>query len=427
MTKGHTTLPNELRLIQVQPKDSLGNVLSFDYLYELTNGSIGEALNYLKNKFGSALCLTPMGGLSAGGNVFSLKTTEDCISVGLIMAPPAALSGRKEIKYSITEDAPSEKINSQEIHINRNDNIVYAGAGVTLEQINASVQDALGHQFQVQGSDITSKGYASAGATFMTGGMGPSRINFGKNVSKIIFNDGQSSIEISDKKELNKIVETYGWAGLVESVVLPIVEFPQIEFGFALPINNLPKELGEVVAHFSKNTSPLINQNIIKNTDPFITGMEIITKESLSLLYKTAPTLAYLHPLLETLKKTGKNAIVFISGFAQTSPLEDQSDPLRIFSPNQNTNLLFEDALPFDDLQAMTTLREGAPDLARSLYSDYQFTYKNHTDINIRLNKKKVNESMLAIMKCYETYFTKIDALLKNSKKLKAPYKFMVI
>ncbi len=411
-----TILPNHFREVQHERSDTEGNKLKFDAQYELTNGNVWESIEYLKASFNGNLQLIPIGGLSAGSGIFSIKNTKPLGKVvGFFIAPPTPVSDFGNIDFSISNSPPIHVLNAQELHIDQLAKNVYAGAGVILDQIIATVKHALGKNHSVLGADLTSSGYASAGATYMTGGMGPSRINFANNIKEIIFYDGQKMERIQSKTERSHLSETYGYTGIVAQVALPIIEMPAHEFGLALPINYDAEELARAAAYFVKNTSIQIADNKITNAGPIIFGMEFLTRDALEMLSPTMPQLA---TILQSMTTAKKNALLFITGYAHQHPFQDLDDSLGIFVENNITGLALEHAVPFDDLKAMKTIREGAPDAARSQFANAQFTYKDHTDINIRLNPNNVAHSMKQVVECYQGYETKLNAIINDTQHL---------
>lgn len=409
-------MPLGLRKVSFDKKDTEGNAVQLNVCFELNNGNVSEAIDYLKVKYGNNLRLVPIGGLSAGAGIFQhKKKEEDAQTIGLIISPPTALSEKQNVFFTISETPPTQFLRTQEMHIDQSKKIAYAGAGVVLDQLNASVKEALGDNFTVLGTDLTSSGYASAGATFMTGGMGPSRSNFGLQVLAINFYNGGLCQEISDKSELKKLVETYGWTGCVESIAIQITEVPPCKFGFALPTNNQPADIAKTIEYFAKHT----NQNNLSKQDILIDGIEIISGESLQLIAKHFPNLSGLQTLISNCKIANKNSVIFISGRAQKNPFENIDDPLRIFVDNKTSGLSLEQATPFENLQAMKMIREGAPELARRQLADALFSYKDHTDINVVLDRKNIKQGAEAIMECYHSYKIRIQKLIEDTENLK--------
>lgn len=411
-----TCLPRGLREVSFEKKDTEGKRLNLDAYYELANGSILESIEYLQKQY-SEIRLVLIGGFSSGGGVFSYESSEKK-TIGLIISPPNALSERNNISYTISEGKAPAALRTHELHINKKDKKVQVGAGVVLDQINATLQEALGQDYSVLGADLTSSGYASAGATFMTGGMGPSRISFADTVEAITLFDGTKSKSISGKENLDRLKETYGWTGIVETITMSFVQIPKHSFGFALPINFSAKELGSLAAYFAKKTTPKIKEGQISN-EVLVIGIEVISEGALKLLEHHAPDLNGLSQLKSNITAAQKNSAVLISGYSQVNPFEDPTDALGIFVDNSGTGLAFEQAMPFDNLQMMKNLREAAPDFSRGQFHEAAFVYKDHTDINIKLNINKPAEDMEAVLTCYETYQNRIKNLIAASDGLK--------
>lgn len=404
-------LPQGLREIFSERKDTEGNLIALDFQYELTNGRIDESINFLKEKHGQDILLIPIGGQSAGSGVFcSKKTRMEQIIIGLVILPPTSISEQNNIDYTISNDKPTFSPKTHELHIDKKNQIAYIGAGVVLDQIIGTVKAALGNSYHIEGTDLTSSGYASAGATFMTGGMGPSRKNFAQSVIQISYFNGYKTILIEDAEELIPLQETYGWTGIIESIAVPIIQVPSFEFGFALPINNTATELSHLMNYFADKT--YTNDNV------FISGLELITSSALDLLNDYNPDLKGLTDLVSNCKLTNKDAVIFVSGMATKNPFEDMADPLNIFVDNKTSGLSIEQATPFNDLQAMKNIREGAPDLARQQFTHATYTYKHHTDINIIPNRDQIKSSMKPIIECYEHYKSELEKILFNTDDL---------
>jgi len=409
--------PHGLRKIFFDKKDTEGNAVQLDVCYELSNGNIQECLSHFTKEYGTFL-LIPIGGLSAGGKVFqNLKKQQSDIVIGLVITPPASISEQGNIKYSMSDENPTRTLTTHELHINKKQLSVIAGAGVVLDQLKATVEEALGKSYSVLGTDLTSSSYASCGATFMTGGMGPTRINFAQSVQDIVFCDGNGELKINNKKELSRLSETYGWTGIVQSVTLPIVKMPPYEFGLAIPISNTSTEIAKLVQYFADKT--VITPNGLREVNLLVSGLELITQNSLELISKHSPNKKILEQLIANCKKAKKNAVIFISGLATKNPLEDLTDPLNIFVDNQTSGLSLEEATPFTSMATMKVIREGAPELARRQFMDAKFSYKDHTDINVVINLEHCSKSVKAIIKCYEHYKEEIETLIKEENQLR--------
>ena len=153
-------LPPGLRQVSTERKDTEGNIIQLEALYELSNGYVAEAIDYLQSVYPN-LRLVPIGGQSAGGGVFAVaKKSNEQQTVGLQILPPAAITDKQNITYTISDEAPTEAIRTQEIHILRAQKIAYVGAGVVLDQLQTTVHEALGKNFAVQGTDLKSSPYA---------------------------------------------------------------------------------------------------------------------------------------------------------------------------------------------------------------------------------------------------------------------------
>lgn len=410
-------IPQGLRAVSSERRDTEGKLIALDYQYELNNGDIEEAITYIRSIHGNDMLLMPIGGQSAGGGVFnSNNRIANQPIIGLIITPAIARSEQNDIDYTLSETDPVSKLKTHEFHINTKEKVAHVGAGVVLDQIVATVKKAMGQNYHVLGTDLTSSGYASAGATFMTGGMGPTRTNFALSVIGLSYFDGSSTKYTADHNILEGFVETYGWTSCIQHVVLPIVEVPPHEFGFAVPVNNTPYELGKLVSYFADKT--IVPTNGLNSLDTFIAGIEIITSEALDLLVEHAPNMEGLDLLLQNCKQAGKDSVVFISGSAQSNPFENFEDPLGIFVDNETSGIALEQATPFENLQAMKSIREGAPELARRQFLDTPYSYKDHTDINVIVNPSSTAENVQLFLQCYENYKTKLEDLIEGKEDL---------
>ena len=303
-----------------------------------------------------------------------------------------------------------------QIIIDQSNREIYMGAAITLDQIRQALREEIGPQFTVLGADLTSYTYAQSGATFMTGGMGPQRIYFSDSVVEIALHDGDRIRSIKHP-EINSYAGTYGWTGLVTAVKCRYHQLPNHEIAFAIPVNQEAQHLGQLLAHFSEyaylNTQwdKVLNK---KGQPNIIVGLEHITTSSMTPLLDHHPnnaTKLRARQLIEKCQAAESDGLMFISGFSD-SP-EDEFLASLIDDPELDTptiagvDLTYTEVFPNPD--TMREFREAVPFAARTQETTGTFSYKGHTDANIRINPDSVAASMSAIWQAHMDHVKRVE------------------
>ena len=275
-TKLHTENPEVV--------DGENNPVVLDMIYTLKGDSLQTTLQTIQCEHPGDVYFLPLSGTSGGGGIFQVAAPQGGKIVGLRLATTP------QPKIRLAEHVDIRSVALDEIIIDKQQRSIYAGAGITLDQLNQSLAAELGHQFKVLGADLTSYTYAQTGATFMTGGMGPQRRYFSDSVTEISLYDGGQLISI-DGDELNHYAGTYGWTGLVSAVRCQYVQLPTNEIAFALPVNGDPSSLALLLEHFSPYTYLEIQSGVVKNSSEssnVILGLEHISASAMQPLFSLA-------------------------------------------------------------------------------------------------------------------------------------------
>lgn len=376
------------------PVDGENNPIHFDFAYSVRK-DLADALDQIKIQHGDRLCLLPMAGMSAGGGIFQQKDKLDGTVVGVQLPPPV------EPRISRAKVTELYSIDLDQIVIDPDRGEVCAGAAITLDQLNQALQAELGSHYKVPGADLTSYQYASVGATFMTGGMGPQRRYFSDSVSEISLHNGDS-LELIEGHELRRYAGTYGWTGIVTALRCRYFKFPENEIAFALPVSNNPPELAALLDHISRFCffdlvdgccqSPVVDTGVIL-------GVEHVTRRSMGPMLRSSnqqETLNRAHSLLEKCEAAGVDGLLFISGYSDLPVdeflfhLVDDADA----EVPTIAGISLDHSEVFNQPETMRVLREAIPFAARTQKTSAQFTFKNHSDGNIQLNPAQVGAGM---------------------------------
>ena len=383
----------KLNPITVPIQDGEGNSINVDYAYSCRAKFMGT-VEAIREQHLQNICIVPISGASGGGGIFQQPKPVDTVSIGLKIEPP--------IQPVLLYDKPDSLtlLELNEIYIDKFQWKIYAGAGVTLDQLNKCIAEELGQHYRVLGADLTSYTYAQVGATFMTGGMGPQRRYFSDSVVAISLFDGRELVEIADG--LESYAATYGWSGIITAVCCRFVELPENEIAFALPVNNTSTDLARLLAHFAPLSYLQINQHRVSNKcneQRLIFGIEHVTKQSMQPMFSQDienEITRRARSLVEKCDAAGVDGLVFINGFSDKL-LDDflltlvddvNAEELCIAGTSLEHTELFTDA------ELMRAVREAVPFAARTQAPVGEFIYKGHTDSNIRLNPECVEHAM---------------------------------
>ena len=397
--------------------DGESNRVNLDTCYDIRGNELESALKSIKHIHGATVRFLPLSAASAGGGVFQMPTPAGETIIGLHIAATVMPN------ISLACDVDIRKINLDEIIINEHDFSIYAGAAITLEQLNQALHDELGPQFNVLGADLTSYTYAQVGSTFMTGGMGPQRCYFSDSVVEIALHDGDEIVSI-DGDDLLNYAGTYGWTGLVSAVKCIFYELPVEEFAFSIPVKNTPEDLAKVLNHFAgfayleKSTSTGVRT---KNGDTtIITGLEHITVGSMQPLLNTHTNNGVTNIAREIVDKcesADADGMIFVYGlsdFTIDHVLGELIDDL--MSPNLTiADINLDYTYNFANLFQMQELREAVSYAARNQHPKGLYSYKGHTDANIRVNPDKLKHSVNVIWQAYLDYIQCVENFF-NSK-----------
>lgn len=349
-----------------------------------------------------------MGGKTAS-KVFSDKAPEGKKIVGITLSPSAG------VKISSSEKSPQQPLKVNEIHVNTKSREISAGAAVILDQVSAAAaaSQVLGKNYRVLGADLTSRSSASVGGTFMTNGAGLKRVNFGENSLEVRINDGKASRTITDKNEIKNIAGTYGYTGIVEEVKLQIVETPQHDFRFAVTINNNAKDLADLIDFWGDKTDIKIQDGKIITDDYIVDGLELVTKDSL--LAKKDPS-SELTVLIQLLETSGKDSLVFITGYSHKEFLENEEnwdDDYEVFL----NKIPGTEIHPFNSVSEMRDIRESGPNIAKSQNLNTKLQHSESTDMNVVINRENLGQNSELVLQCYDEHKRKVLELLEKEEK----------
>ena len=407
---------NPLRPMDIELLDGESNLITLDLCYEIRGNSIDSTINKIKSIHGSNVKFIPLSGKSAGGGVFQVSAASDDTIVGLNISAALIPKIRRESEVDI------KNISFDEIVINESNFCIYAGAAITLQQLNQALTDELGDQFKVLGADLTSYTYAQVGSTFMTGGMGPQRRYFSDSVVEIALYDGEK-IHLISGKQLHNYAGTYGWTGIVCAVKCKYHQLPVQEFAFSIPVKNTPKNIARLLAHFSRfvylEHAETVKVESQSKTESLILGLEHITVESMqpylnsrmnNLCTKIAMEIA------ENCESANADGMIFVYGLSELAIDEIISE---LVDDVSSTNLTIADidldyTYYFSDINHMRDLREAVSYAARNQSPKGSYSYKGHTDANIWVDPTKLESSIKIIWQAYLDYVNSVQTYFNS-------------
>ena len=401
--------------------DGESNPIRVDICYEARGYTLSSAIREIKAAHGPDVKLLPLSGKSAGGGVFQVTPSQGETIVGLSI--PAAVTPK--IRHAI--DVDIRQVEIEEIVIDETNCFIYAGAAITLQQLNQSLADELGAQYKVLGADLTSYTYAQVGSTFMTGGMGPQRRYFSDSVVEISLHDGDNKNSISGKN-LQNFSGTYGWTGIVSAVKCRYVELPLQEFAFSLPVKNTPDNIASVLSHFSGFVyleDELQSSVQTKNGgSSLILGLEHITVDSMQPLLNshqgnTSTRIAA--EILDQCNAVKADGMIFINGHSEL-PIDEIISEFVDDLTSENLTMAGIDldyTYYFPDLDVMRDLREAVSYAIRNQEPKGSFSYKGHTDANIWINPASLEASVKNIWQAYLDYIDHVQNYFKSQPAIK--------
>ncbi len=354
----------------------------------------------------------PMSGLSAGTGIFQVTAEAGRTVVGLKIDSPPVLS----VKTGNCEDLRDLSIS--DVVVDSESAEICCGCALTLEQINQALAEAVGSDYQVMGADLTSFQYASAGASFMTGGMGPQRRYCSDSVLEIALFDGTQHRLISGE-ELFALAGTYGWTGIVTALRCRYFQLPSNEIAVALPVSNEPASLARLLARFAPNCFLADEQGVMgskANRDVAILGIEHVTIGSMQPMFQSGADESVIRRARQVEQNcidAGVEGIVFVSGYCNQSVdlfLEDMIDGAESETMTI-AGVDIEYAEVFSSAEEMRVLREAIPYAARMQKATGAFGYKSHTDATLRLPENSVEAAMAALWQNNMNYIHAVEAV----------------
>lgn len=403
-------MPSSLGKPFDQVLDGENNAVEFDIAYPVKH-RLADAVNELRQKHGENIYLLPMSGTSCGGGIFQAARRPPGKIVGLRFDPPPIP------RISLAAGAQLTDIELDEIVIDSECGQVCAGASITLDQLNQALAQHLGHGFKVPGADLTSYMYAAAGATFMTGGMGPQRRYFSDSVTEAAIYDGTESRVIGDA-DLQGYAGTYGWSGIVSAVRCVFYRFPQNEIAFALPVGNRPDEIAGLLQRLSAYTYLELDRGGVRseaNAHDLILGLEHVSTRSMRPLLRDSDVNPMAGKALELKRKcdaAGADGLIFVNGFSDRS-IDDFLIELADNADGDEFSIAgigLEHAEVFSDAEQMRALREAIPYAARMQVPRGKLVYKNHSDANIRIAADAVAGTMPQIWQINCDYVAAVES-----------------
>ncbi len=394
--------------------DGENNAVEFDIGYPLRR-DLDAAIRTLRESYGDSLRLLPMSGTSGAGGIFQAPKPTGCTVVGLRLdAPPAP-------RVRVGEMPDPASLELDEIVIDAAAGAVGVGAAITLDQLNRALEERLGPGHRVPGADLTSYQYAAAGATFMTGGMGPQRRYFSDSVDAIALHDGERFTNI-EGDAVADFAGTYGWSGMVGALRCRYYRFPANEVSFALPVDDAPERLARLLAHLAAHAWLDFGGDEVVSAagdGALILGLEHVSRASMGPLLKIAdrnPAGPRARDLAGKIEAAGAAGLIFVSGLADGSideflaALLDDADAERYTL----AGIDLEHAEIFNDPEAMRAVREAIPYAARMQRPAGRQVYKNHTDADIRLPPDGVETAMTRLWQINRDYVAAVEAFYRE-------------
>lgn len=399
-------------------RDGENNAVHFHCACPVKSRPPDEIIAGLLDKFGDALRLLPVSAASCGDGLLGISPNGAGVAAtARIVALHVLPVARPQIR--VVSDAPDIRaVRWHEIIIDPARRHIYAGAAVTLAQINTALEQcpALSEQgvHHVYGADLTSSGYAQAGSTFMTGGMGPQRRYFSDSVDQVALHDG-TALQTIEGARLLEYAGSYGWTGWVGAVRCRYHPRPGNEFAFALPVRNCARELAAALSA----VSPFCYFDDHPDTGINIFGVEHLTAHAMEPLLQAggrAEIISRARRITENCSAAQADGLLFISGFSDlpaTDTLAEIVDRMAKDTAPSTQTLAYSEV--FESAALMQALREAVPYAARRQLPKRNGIYKNHTDANVILKPDRVGEAMQRIWNINENYVQALQDIFINS------------
>ena len=377
--------------------------IRLDAAYGLTAGELPGALDELTKRRPPPRLL-PLGGRSSGG-VWQNRAADATI-IGLQLTTPA------QPRVRLAEHLRLDTLELDEIVIDRERRRLATGAAVTLTQLNAAVAEHLGESFQVLGGDLTSADYAQAGATFMTGGMGPQRRYFSDGVEAVRLHDGLRWRNIQ-QPEAADYAGSYGWSGLVSGLICRIIEWPPHELALALPLPADAEPLADYLAHLLPlaELETDADRRVVNAAGRplLLLGVEHMSRQALApLAEEDGPWAARAEQLLAQCRAAGHDGIGFMHLRSHLKPDECLA---ALLDPDGEHigGLDITHAQQFPDAETMRMLREAVPYSWRHMTPSGRFLHKSHSDVNLRLPQDNPAAAMRRIWRAHMAYVAHME------------------
>ena len=393
------TLPPELKPLQPDFVDGENNPVVLDAAYALHGRiDLGESVRAILERHGDSTLLLPMSARSGGGGIFQVTPPAGSTVVGLSIEPSASPSP------TLAEDADVTALALDDIVVCPARDWIYAGAAVSLDQLNQALAELVGPGYRVLGADLTSYAYAQVGATFMTGGMGPQRRYFSDSVTAAALYDGERTRRL-EGEELADHAATYGWTGIVQAVCCRYSRLPPNEVAFVLPVDSEPASLAALLERLAPwcflegSDDSLVNR---RGNSDMILGIEHVTLEAMKpMLAQGADNTASRRAtsLAAKCRAAGCDGLVFVNGCTEGDADAFLMDLLDDGEADRLTIAGFdlEHSEVFNDPSEMRTLREGIPFAVRTQAPRGKYAFKGHTDATVRLDPEHTGDQALAL------------------------------
>ena len=409
----------QLRRLSGPIVDGENNPVLLDVAYSIKGCEFLDSMSEIRERHGEDICLLPLSGTSAGGGVFQITRPQGKTVVGLQFTATASP------KVSVSSSVQLSDVALDEIVIEAQNNKIYAGSAITLEQLNQALAEKIGSHYKVLGADLTSYAYAQVGATFMTGGMGPQRRYFSDSVIEVALYDGDIVTMIRGDM-LGAYAGTFGWSGLVCAVCCEFHELPFNEIAFAIPVNNKAEELARLLAHFSRFTYFNFEDGKAVThhgeTD-LILGLEHITVDSMQPYLQSGDNalIDRTRTLVSHCASADADGLLFVNGFSDLAADEflftlvddAEADTFTIAGINLEYTEIFNDP------NQMRAIREGIPFTARTQSPKGRFVYKGHTDATIRINTEKVEKTVDTLWQTNQKYVHAVNSFFAKHENIR--------
>ncbi|MEM7504926.1 MAG: hypothetical protein AAF417_23065 [Pseudomonadota bacterium] len=411
--KNSTLLPKE---VSVDLQDGEGTAVWCDVVYRLYPRKVPEQLEIIQDVYGQKACFVPLSACSAGTGVFQVEKPDGHTAVGLRVESPHEPKVRQETSPDI------KSVALDEIVIDPDNRQIYAGGGITLNQLNVALGETLGTEYRVLGADLTSYSYAQVGSTFMTGGMGPQRRYFSDSVNLLLIHDGNETRQV-EGGDLRGYAGTYGWTGLVIAVRCQFNRVPEHEFAFAIPVSNAAEALARVVTHLAPYCYLGVDGEVVDSASGnggLLFGIEHLTADSMQPVIDSEAAEDQKNQARRLQAKcndANAECVLFVFGASDKPNDEFLLDLLDDPESESLTigGIDLEHTEVFPNSEVMRVFRESVPYALRHQASQGALVYKNHTDVNVRLNPADPSKAMEVLWRINQEYVDSISQYIDRT------------